>query len=110
MGVCERSGLMLALEDRPHAPDMDKISLMAKVLNRQLRQVGDEIRTLADMKDTLEKAHSDVGGKLTRISVKMDNLRQRVQNIVDDTLRDFAEELPETSIIGTATVSARCSH
>ena len=76
---------------------MDKISFMAKVLNRQLRQVGDEIRTLADMKDTLEKAHSDFSGKLTRITMKMDNLRQRVQNIVDDTLRDFAEELPETS-------------
>jgi hypothetical protein len=27
----------------------------------------------------------------------MENLRQRVQSIVDDTLRDFAEELPETS-------------
>lgn len=88
--------LMLALEDRAHAPDMDKISFMAKVLNRQLRQVGDEIRTLADMKDNLEKAHSDFSGKLTRITVKMDNLRQRVQDIVDDTLRDFAEELPET--------------
>jgi hypothetical protein len=89
--------LMLALEDRAHAPDMDKLGFMAKVLNRHLRQVGDEMKTLAGMKDDLEKAHADFSGKLTRITGKMDGLRQRVQNIVEDTLRDFAEELPETS-------------
>jgi len=89
--------LMLALEDRAHAPDMDKLGFMAKVLNRHLRQVGDEMKTLGGMKDDLEKAHTDFSGKLTRITGKMDGLRQRVQNIVEDTLRDFAEELPETS-------------
>jgi len=89
--------LLSALEARTQALDTDKLGFMAKVLNRHLRQVGDEMKTLATLKDDLEKAHADFGGKLSRITGKMDALSQRVQNIVEDTLRDFTEELPETS-------------
>lgn len=86
--------LLLALEDRAQALSADKLGFMTKVLNRHLHQIGEEMKVLGSLKDDLDKAQSDFNIKLSRITGKMDVLRQRVQTIVEDTLRDFSDEFP----------------
>lgn len=83
------------LESQSAAPNSGKVDLIAKVINNQLMAVKDEIATLAKLKSDVDKVRDQMSKDLGRVSEKMDKLRERVENIVSDVLRDFACELTE---------------
>jgi hypothetical protein len=74
---------------------VDKYGFMVKVLNNQLCAIRDQVQDLEQIKNDIEATQQEMDKRLRKVADHLGNLRTRIEGIVDDVFRDFADELSD---------------